>query len=970
MICRRALIGCEFPIDILGFLIILLSRLFFPYSQALSCTECKRRKIKCDRQHPCGPCVRRTEADKCHWNVVEPADKYVLRTEWEALQHRVEALDKDRARSQQSESAVVKGNLRDGREELCQDFGRAQGHSTSQDLSQHGLDASSRRVVRLENFIASFAPEAWAHFQAEERGDFRRASIGADGRDRRDEERVGSRVQPPDRRLVALEDGHALVGSASTRVLPRAPTPRSESVLSLSSTRDDVAPQFQPLPHPPPAHIRSQASPFSYHSQPPPSQHQHQDYYARPLPPRGTSDPALTPAPSVSYFSGRSNQLDGPLPSPRSLGIVPGFDEPRSETSGSSRLAESWDKHLSSRVLPPPFPSPRTRASGASVSSTMFSEGRRLSDPNPPGKYDDIGSKHDATGSKHDGPDAKHDRQNNQGPQVFISLSMSNDIKGQTDLLASVLDKSEVALENGAVPDRTTCDLIIDHYFKRVAWNHNLIYPEAFFESYYAFFNTSLANQRAPFVALLLVVLCLGLGNMSPERAIRERICKDVAHWKHRCWALWLGCQRALGACNLARVKELEVVQTLIMLVYCNQSLNDNGWEHSAPFIGLGVRIAHSMGLSKLGSEVDGQIPPQGLRERELKRRVWWNLVFLDWYLSPFCGHTYLVHPSQCNTGLPANADWDELQDGKVFEPRGRKQWSGTAFLIAKSEVAKSVRELSDHINAGQMLTYEFMLAYEQRFNERLELIATALIRRDHILEQNEQVSWERIMFTFGLNNRAIRLHRRYMLRGYVVLEFRGSTETCISAAKTILHAFQEAQSTDFPGTTWWVVCMHSFAAAVILLMDQFYAKTAIGGELPTPAEMETRRRQIHQAIQLLLVIGEVTDLARRGAHVLGVLLEEVGRRRGPVDPLDTHPSPYTNLPPPAMGRLVSVSHAPLSAHLGNWVAAGLRLGPASVPDGELQAAPLGARGVSAEIEAFWTRVFELDFPAEMEPMP
>lgn len=47
----------------------------------------------------------------------------------------------------------------------------------------------------------------------------------------------------------------------------------------------------------------------------------------------------------------------------------------------------------------------------------------------------------------------------------------------------------------------------------------------------------------------------------------------------------------------------------------------------------------------------------------------------------------------------------------------------------------------SDHINAGQMLTYEFLLAYEQRFNERLELAATALIRRDHVLERDEQVS-------------------------------------------------------------------------------------------------------------------------------------------------------------------------------------------------------------------------------------
>lgn len=40
--------------------------------QALSCTECKRRKIKCDRQNPCSPCTRRGEADRCRWITQEP----------------------------------------------------------------------------------------------------------------------------------------------------------------------------------------------------------------------------------------------------------------------------------------------------------------------------------------------------------------------------------------------------------------------------------------------------------------------------------------------------------------------------------------------------------------------------------------------------------------------------------------------------------------------------------------------------------------------------------------------------------------------------------------------------------------------------------------------------------------------------------------------------------------------------------
>ncbi|KAJ7113241.1 hypothetical protein C8R43DRAFT_132410 [Mycena crocata] len=70
--------------------------------QALSCTECKRRKIRCDRTQPCSPCVRRGDQAKCQWHVVEPAaEKYVpraehdaLRADHEALRARVEALER------------------------------------------------------------------------------------------------------------------------------------------------------------------------------------------------------------------------------------------------------------------------------------------------------------------------------------------------------------------------------------------------------------------------------------------------------------------------------------------------------------------------------------------------------------------------------------------------------------------------------------------------------------------------------------------------------------------------------------------------------------------------------------------------------------------------------------------------------------------------------------------------------------
>ncbi|KAH8106939.1 hypothetical protein BXZ70DRAFT_262413 [Cristinia sonorae] len=61
--------------------------------QALSCTECKRRKIKCDRAQPCGPCSRRGEQHRCQWHIIEPMEKYVTRGEYDELKSRFEELE-------------------------------------------------------------------------------------------------------------------------------------------------------------------------------------------------------------------------------------------------------------------------------------------------------------------------------------------------------------------------------------------------------------------------------------------------------------------------------------------------------------------------------------------------------------------------------------------------------------------------------------------------------------------------------------------------------------------------------------------------------------------------------------------------------------------------------------------------------------------------------------------------------------
>ncbi|GAA6027373.1 hypothetical protein JCM8097_007805 [Rhodosporidiobolus ruineniae] len=65
--------------------------------QSLSCGECKRRKIKCDRKIPCSSCIKRGAADQCNWEdaKIEPEKQpFALVNDVDELRERLSLLER------------------------------------------------------------------------------------------------------------------------------------------------------------------------------------------------------------------------------------------------------------------------------------------------------------------------------------------------------------------------------------------------------------------------------------------------------------------------------------------------------------------------------------------------------------------------------------------------------------------------------------------------------------------------------------------------------------------------------------------------------------------------------------------------------------------------------------------------------------------------------------------------------------
>lgn len=79
----------------------------------------------------------------------------------------------------------------------------------------------------------------------------------------------------------------------------------------------------------------------------------------------------------------------------------------------------------------------------------------------------------------------------------------------------------------------------------------------------------------------------------------------------------------------------------------------------------LSLQMAQGLGLSRLGAEqqsVEGKPLPmwtgrwESLIQREVGRRIWWNLVFLDWALAPSYNFSCSIHPDQSRSRLPRHS--------------------------------------------------------------------------------------------------------------------------------------------------------------------------------------------------------------------------------------------------------------------------------------------------------------------------
>lgn len=147
--------------------------------------------------------------------------------------------------------------------------------------------------------------------------------------------------------------------------------------------------------------------------------------------------------------------------------------------------------------------------------------------------------------------------------------------------------------------------------------------------------------------------------------------------------------------------------------------------------------MAQGLGLNRLGAEQqapEGKLLPmwtgrwESLIQREVGRRIWWNLVFLDWAMAPSYSFSCSIHPDQSEfldavrrlsraaltrhavkTALPANIDDEDIIDGQKLQPKPLPMRTSMSFILARYKFAEITHRQIWQANLNMHPPYSFM---------------------------------------------------------------------------------------------------------------------------------------------------------------------------------------------------------------------------------------------------------------------
>ncbi|KAF5566150.1 hypothetical protein FPHYL_3898 [Fusarium phyllophilum] len=140
------------------------------------------------------------------------------------------------------------------------------------------------------------------------------------------------------------------------------------------------------------------------------------------------------------------------------------------------------------------------------------------------------------------------------------------------------------------------------------------------------------------------------------------------------------GTEQALARSNFLTTKDITVIQALVIYLPLlpNIGAQDKVW----PLTGLLLRLAKSVGLHR-----EGDSHQYSQLEREIRRRLWWHICFIDSSSRRADTQDLSITPASFSTGLPTNSNDVDLDSSTTQIPNPNQGSTGVTLCLIRCEL-------------------------------------------------------------------------------------------------------------------------------------------------------------------------------------------------------------------------------------------------------------------------------------------
>ncbi|KAJ4260475.1 hypothetical protein NW762_007216 [Fusarium torreyae] len=140
------------------------------------------------------------------------------------------------------------------------------------------------------------------------------------------------------------------------------------------------------------------------------------------------------------------------------------------------------------------------------------------------------------------------------------------------------------------------------------------------------------------------------------------------------------GTEQALARANFLTTKDITVLQALVIYLSLLPNIGDK--DKVWPLTGLVLRLAKSAGLHR-----DGEENQYNQREREIRRRLWWHICFIDSTSRRADAQDLSITPASFNTELPTNTNDADLDPSISQLPLPNQGETGVTLCLIRCEL-------------------------------------------------------------------------------------------------------------------------------------------------------------------------------------------------------------------------------------------------------------------------------------------